>query len=101
VTGNANKLREVKEILSAGGHPIEIVSQELDGEFGHHIAVVLANIDGSSRTTGYDARSRVGKVSASRNYGALVLSYTIFILIHDYSWVDHASRRTLHFALTP
>jgi hypothetical protein len=31
VTGNANKLREVKEILSSNGDPIEIVSQELDG----------------------------------------------------------------------
>ncbi|KAG5636968.1 hypothetical protein H0H81_006272 [Sphagnurus paluster] len=30
VTGNANKLKEVKEILSQGGHPIEIDSQSLD-----------------------------------------------------------------------
>ncbi|KAF5330556.1 hypothetical protein D9619_005317 [Psilocybe cf. subviscida] len=30
VTGNANKLREVKEILSSGGHPIEIDSQALE-----------------------------------------------------------------------
>ncbi|CAA7259318.1 unnamed protein product [Cyclocybe aegerita] len=30
VTGNANKLKEVKEILSQGGNPIEIESQNLD-----------------------------------------------------------------------
>ncbi|TFK43965.1 inosine triphosphate pyrophosphatase-like protein [Crucibulum laeve] len=30
VTGNANKLREVKEILSEGGHPIEVDSQSLE-----------------------------------------------------------------------
>lgn len=30
VTGNANKLKEVKAILSKGSHPIEIDSQELD-----------------------------------------------------------------------
>ncbi|PPQ70378.1 hypothetical protein CVT26_013843 [Gymnopilus dilepis] len=30
VTGNANKLREVKEILSSGGHPIEVESQSLE-----------------------------------------------------------------------
>ncbi|KDR84178.1 hypothetical protein GALMADRAFT_236872 [Galerina marginata CBS 339.88] len=30
VTGNANKSKEVKEILSAGGHPIQIESQNLD-----------------------------------------------------------------------
>ncbi|KIY52198.1 Maf/Ham1 [Fistulina hepatica ATCC 64428] len=30
VTGNANKLREVKAILSSGAHPIEIDSQSLD-----------------------------------------------------------------------
>lgn len=30
VTGNANKLREVKAILSEGGHPIEIDSQSLE-----------------------------------------------------------------------
>ncbi|KAG6810406.1 hypothetical protein H0H92_011994 [Tricholoma furcatifolium] len=30
VTGNANKLKEVKAILSQGGHPIEIDSQALD-----------------------------------------------------------------------
>ncbi|KJA25507.1 hypothetical protein HYPSUDRAFT_37497 [Hypholoma sublateritium FD-334 SS-4] len=30
VTGNANKLREVKAILSQGGHPIEIDSRALD-----------------------------------------------------------------------
>jgi hypothetical protein len=74
VTGNANKLREVKEILSAGGHPIKIVSQELDGEFVYHMALLSTHIDCSSRTTGYDAGSRVGEVPASRNYGALILS---------------------------
>ncbi|KAF9498889.1 Maf/Ham1 [Pleurotus eryngii] len=30
VTGNANKLKEVKAILSNGSHPIDIDSQELD-----------------------------------------------------------------------
>ncbi|KAF5356849.1 hypothetical protein D9756_006805 [Leucocoprinus leucothites] len=30
VTGNANKLREVKQILSSGPHPIQITSQSLD-----------------------------------------------------------------------
>ncbi|KAF8076895.1 inosine triphosphate pyrophosphatase-like protein [Lyophyllum atratum] len=30
VTGNVNKLKEVKAILSEGGHPIEIDSQSLD-----------------------------------------------------------------------
>ncbi|TEB37125.1 inosine triphosphate pyrophosphatase [Coprinellus micaceus] len=30
VTGNANKLKEVKAILSQGGHPIEIDNQALD-----------------------------------------------------------------------
>lgn len=32
VTGNANKLREVKAILSDGGNPIEIESKSLDGK---------------------------------------------------------------------
>jgi inosine/xanthosine triphosphate pyrophosphatase family protein len=32
VTGNANKLKEVKAILSEGGKPIEIESQSLDGK---------------------------------------------------------------------
>jgi inosine triphosphate pyrophosphatase len=40
VTGNANKLREVKEILSAGGHPIQIVSQELDGASTTSISLI-------------------------------------------------------------
>jgi hypothetical protein len=40
VTGNANKLREVKEILSQGGDPIEIVSKELDGT--SRVALFLA-----------------------------------------------------------
>lgn len=31
MTGNANKLREVRAILSAGGEPIEIDSKDLDG----------------------------------------------------------------------
>ncbi|KAG6879022.1 hypothetical protein C0992_005771 [Termitomyces sp. T32_za158] len=42
VTGNANKLKEVKAILSEGGHPIDIGSQSLDssnGEFNHARAV--------------------------------------------------------------
>ncbi|KAF9446042.1 Maf/Ham1 [Macrolepiota fuliginosa MF-IS2] len=30
VTGNANKLKEVKQILSDGDHPIEFISQSLD-----------------------------------------------------------------------
>lgn len=30
VTGNEHKLKEVQEILSSGGHPIEIESQSLD-----------------------------------------------------------------------
>ncbi|KAF9000297.1 inosine triphosphate pyrophosphatase-like protein [Cyathus striatus] len=30
VTGNANKLKEVRQILSEGGHPIKIESQSLD-----------------------------------------------------------------------
>ncbi|TFK69405.1 Maf/Ham1 [Pluteus cervinus] len=30
VTGNANKLREVKAILSQGAHPIDLESQDLD-----------------------------------------------------------------------
>lgn len=33
VTGNANKLKEVKAILSQGGHPIEIENQALDRAF--------------------------------------------------------------------
>jgi len=32
VTGNANKLKEVKAILSEGGNPITIDSQSLDSE---------------------------------------------------------------------
>lgn len=32
VTGNANKLREVKAILAEGGAPIEITAQAVDGE---------------------------------------------------------------------
>ena len=32
VTGNANKLKEVKAILSEGGNPIAIDSQSLDSE---------------------------------------------------------------------
>ena len=32
VTGNANKLKEVKAILSQGGNPIEIDSQALDSQ---------------------------------------------------------------------
>jgi len=32
VTGNVNKLREVKAILSSGPHPIAMESQSLDGK---------------------------------------------------------------------
>lgn len=32
VTGNANKLREVKAILDAGGAGIEVTNQAVDGE---------------------------------------------------------------------
>lgn len=32
VTGNANKLKEVKEILAAGDSGIEVTSQAVDGE---------------------------------------------------------------------
>jgi inosine triphosphate pyrophosphatase len=32
VTGNANKLKEVKAILSQGGNPIEIDNQALDSQ---------------------------------------------------------------------
>ena len=31
VTGNANKLKEVKAILAAGGSGIEVTSQAIDG----------------------------------------------------------------------
>lgn len=33
VTGNANKLREVKAILAAGDSSIEVTSQAVDGMF--------------------------------------------------------------------
>jgi inosine triphosphate pyrophosphatase len=32
VTGNANKLKEVKEILAAGDSGIEVTSQAVDGQ---------------------------------------------------------------------
>ena len=38
VTGNTNKLREVKEILSEGGNPIEISSQSLESETESNIS---------------------------------------------------------------
>jgi len=36
VTGNANKLKEVKHILSQGPAPIDLDSQELDSKFGYY-----------------------------------------------------------------
>ena len=43
VTGNANKLKEVKAILSRGGNPIEIDSQSLDSEL--NILMILHILD--------------------------------------------------------
>lgn len=34
VTGNANKLKEVKAILAAGDSGIEVTNQAVDGELG-------------------------------------------------------------------
>ena len=36
VTGNQNKLREVKEILSSSEHPIQVISQNLDSNVTQH-----------------------------------------------------------------
>jgi hypothetical protein len=33
VTGNPNKLKEVKDILASSGHPIQIDAQSLDREY--------------------------------------------------------------------
>ena len=42
VTGNANKLREVKHILSQGAMPIDLDSKELDSKFLYKLhALVL------------------------------------------------------------
>jgi inosine triphosphate pyrophosphatase len=35
VTGNANKLKEVKAILAVGGSGIEVTSQAVDGQSTH------------------------------------------------------------------
>jgi len=39
ITGNANKLKEVKAILAAGGSGIEVTSQAVDGELGVSVPV--------------------------------------------------------------
>ncbi|KAJ7115560.1 inosine triphosphate pyrophosphatase-like protein [Mycena crocata] len=52
VTGNANKLKEVKAILSAGGNPIEIESQSLD----------IPEIQGSTQEVAMDKCRRAAEL---------------------------------------
>ncbi|KAJ7878435.1 Ham1-like protein [Mycena leptocephala] len=52
VTGNANKLKEVKAILSAGGKPIEIQSQSLD----------IPEIQGSTQEVAIDKCRRAAEL---------------------------------------
>ncbi|KAJ7739507.1 inosine triphosphate pyrophosphatase-like protein [Mycena metata] len=52
VTGNANKLKEVKAILSAGGKPIEIASQSLD----------IPEIQGSTQEVAIDKCRRAAEL---------------------------------------
>lgn len=57
VTGNANKLREVKAILDAGGAGIEVTNQAVDGKFqraqwnGHvaEIGFTVPEVQGSTQ----------------------------------------------------
>ncbi|KAJ7026704.1 inosine triphosphate pyrophosphatase-like protein [Mycena alexandri] len=52
VTGNANKLKEVKAILSAGGNPIEIASRALD----------IPEIQGSTQEVAIDKCRRAAEL---------------------------------------
>jgi hypothetical protein len=53
VTGNANKLKEVKAILAAGDSGIEVTSKAVDGKS----AIIRLKLTNSARSTRHDARS--------------------------------------------
>jgi hypothetical protein len=55
VTGNANKLKEVKAILAAGDSGIEITSKAVDGKSRH--LKRDQDLMYSARGTGHDTRS--------------------------------------------
>jgi inosine/xanthosine triphosphate pyrophosphatase family protein len=62
VTGNANKLKEVKAILAAGDSGIEVTSKAVDGES----AIAELKLTPSPRSTGYNARSSYRKMPSCR-----------------------------------
>jgi hypothetical protein len=57
VTGNANKLREVKAILAAGGTGVEVTSQAVDGQFSGsmHCVALFSVLTFSARAAGNHA----------------------------------------------
>jgi hypothetical protein len=61
VTGNYNKLKETKYILSQGT-PVDIDSQDLDSKFFLSILVQMLIKRSSTRITGHDPRSRHGEM---------------------------------------
>ncbi|KAF5388064.1 hypothetical protein D9615_000768 [Tricholomella constricta] len=64
VTGNANKLKEVKEILSDGGHPIEIDSHSLDSKYhGRHPQI--PEIQGTTQEVAKDKCRRAAELTGS------------------------------------
>jgi hypothetical protein len=69
VTGNANKLKEVKEILNSGPHPIEIESQNLDSKSRSllYFLDLQTSVPGAStRGTRNDPGSRPRQMQESR-----------------------------------
>ena len=64
VTGNANKLKEVKAILAAGDSGIEVTSKAVDGKSSD----MRLKLTTSARSTGYNARGGYRKVPSCSRY---------------------------------
>jgi hypothetical protein len=62
VTGNANKLKEVKAILAAGDSGIEVTSKAVDGKS----PITGLKLTISPRSSGYNARGSHRKVPSCR-----------------------------------
>jgi inosine triphosphate pyrophosphatase len=64
VTGNANKLKEVKAILSQGGNPIEIDSQSLDSEL--NVLGLLHNCDSNNKISVPEVQGTTQEVAIAK-----------------------------------
>lgn len=89
VTGNANKLKEVKAILSEGGNPIDIDSQSLDSKYLLKFTTIeqlnelsaVPEIQGSTQEVARDKCRRAAElVSSHLASPALLLVFVRFII---------------------